>query len=165
MQIFTYFDASVLPKPELQGPVISHWYHSWKSHGWDPRMLTPRTWATDSKLARRVHDAVSTYEFEGVRIARLGACAAVISTLDATFGDSLFFVEYDVINFGLPASKRRPFDEYRPLVWEPHGLLNYWTPRAPIQKYGALGWEHAPLVRFSGPNKAAQIENCGREYC
>jgi hypothetical protein len=89
-EIYTYFDASLgLPG---QGEMIFHWYHSWKKHGWEPRMLHPRTYVGHpqrNKLRKvlKNHDPV-----ERARLMRFLALS--------TLGKNVLFSEYDVVNYG-----------------------------------------------------------------
>lgn len=92
-EIYTYFDASLaLPG---QGEMLFHWYHSWKKHGWEPRLLHPRT-IVSHPWRKPVRKVLAKLFQDPVEQARRMAWLA----LD-TLKKNVFFSEYDVINYDI----------------------------------------------------------------
>lgn len=93
-EIYTYFDASLAKSG--QGEIFFHWYHSWKKHGWEPRLIHPRTYVGHRLRGPFRKCLAKAFPNDPVEQARRMAWLA----LDA-LGKNVFFSEYDVINYGL----------------------------------------------------------------
>lgn len=169
-KVFCYFEA-LLDGPPHQGELIQLWHRSWKSRGWDVRMLSPRS-ARRSKLFRKIP---SEWTLKRQLVTR-----QILALAEAGGG---LLVDYDLINFGfLPrdfrltdtdfysagllyctrdlAKQIRQDNDFQ-FFFEQFALIEYTT------CYNEPGWTWTSLVHFDsvsceGRFKHEVIENCGR---
>lgn len=186
-EIFTYFDSS--PRLPYQGKIIHFWYYSWKRAGWTPRILTPRTWRKHPERYRFRKVIEGLFPDD-----RNAQCRGMALLALAEHGKSVFFSDYDTVNYGLtyPMAIKclgRPtrqgciyacegFGRYcltgvlrtvdALLEGHPHFSL---APRLPgiCCPYGDELWQQTPLIHFSraacrGERKYRVANNSGRSF-
>jgi hypothetical protein len=181
-EIYTYFDASLgIPH---QGEIFFHWHRSWKRHGWEPRLLHPRTWRSHP-LRKKLKFIFDNPVIEPESKARVASLMAFDS-----LGKSVLYSDYDVVNFGLEPGEVTTSMATNPHIyacraWGGFGIegvrkmlevltelkrnINLAPSVPPLVEFDDPDWNVAPLVHFSrrvckGVPKHLVVEACGRYY-
>lgn len=181
-EIYTYFDASL--KLPHQGETLAHWYRSWKRHGWEPRLLHPRSWITHPRRKEMKH-IFDNPVIEPQSKAR----AASLLAFDSV-GKNILYSDYDVVNYGLFPCEITDCMYKNDMIyacrsWGMFGHkgvrlmlkalidlkrnINLSPSIPPMVEFGSEDWNVAPLVHFSrracgGLPTNRVIETCGRRY-
>jgi hypothetical protein len=139
VRVHTYFDPTVaacgLPP---QDGIVRLWAESWRTHGWEPRILTERLVHADPEFNRFLAK-VGTFPTKTARAYENACYLRWLALLGAGGG---WLTDYDVINFGFKPRSGRGEVEMMDPTYVPCAV---WSTRAGIASIVRMIHRHKPV--------------------